>query len=65
MEKEQQVPLMGEIYILSESVYVWLGEGTVGTDRTMSYLSRADFEQYHNPAGSRPFSAALAIFRSR
>lgn len=65
-EKQQQLPLMGEIYTLSKSVYIWLGEGTTGTDRAMAYLSRADFEKYYyGPAGPRPFSAALAIFRSR
>lgn len=64
-EKETQIPLMGEIYTRAEVVYVWLGEGTAAKDRAMAYLSSAWFEQYHSPTESRPFPAALAIFRSR
>src|SRR5690348_4945800 len=37
-EKEQQIPLMGEIYAKSDFVYVWLGAGSKATQRAMQYL---------------------------
>ena len=42
-EKMRQIPLMGEIYFKAAMTYIWLGEGTSGTDRAMRYLSRAGF----------------------
>ncbi|KAL8350248.1 hypothetical protein RB601_001314 [Gaeumannomyces tritici] len=38
-EREWQVnDLMGRVYALANSVYIWLGQGTQGTDRAMDYL---------------------------
>ncbi|KAL8393442.1 hypothetical protein RB595_003274 [Gaeumannomyces hyphopodioides] len=38
-EREWQVnDLMGRVYALANSVYIWLGQGTEGTDRAMDYL---------------------------
>ncbi|KAF2001907.1 heterokaryon incompatibility, partial [Amniculicola lignicola CBS 123094] len=34
-EKEQQIPLMGQIYSSAENVYIWLGEGNAATERAM------------------------------
>lgn len=45
-EKEDQVPLMGEIYSLARNVYIWLGEGTPESDQAIDYLSQAGFQKY-------------------
>jgi hypothetical protein len=42
-EKVQQLPLMGDIYSKSTTVYVWLGNGTPESDRAMDYLATAGF----------------------
>ncbi|KLU83624.1 hypothetical protein MAPG_02677 [Magnaporthiopsis poae ATCC 64411] len=40
-EREWQVnDLMGRVYTLANSVYIWLGQGTKGTDRAMDYLGQ-------------------------
>jgi hypothetical protein len=39
-EKAFQIPLMSRIYSLAKVTYVWLGEGTVHTDKAMGYLAR-------------------------
>ncbi|KAF5546566.1 amidase [Fusarium mexicanum] len=38
-EKEQQIVLMGSIYTLAETVYVWLGVGNTETDQAAEYIS--------------------------
>ncbi|KAF2792901.1 HET-domain-containing protein, partial [Melanomma pulvis-pyrius CBS 109.77] len=40
-EKLRQIPLMGGIYSIAESVYAWLGDGTAETDRAMAYMANA------------------------
>lgn len=45
-EKEQQIPLMGEMYSGAEVTYVWLGEGNERSDKAMAYLGRAGFVKY-------------------
>jgi Heterokaryon incompatibility protein (HET) len=40
-EKMQQILLMQDIYSRAETVYIWLGEGNVSTDRAMGYLKNA------------------------
>lgn len=68
-EKLQQIPLMGDIYSKAESVYVWLGDGTPGTDKAMAYMENAGFQRYYKitPKGKprcRPYAAAWSIFFS-
>jgi hypothetical protein len=58
-EKAQQIPLMGSVYSNAESVFLWLGEGTCGTDRAMRYLNGNMFEQYFR--ASKPTAAAWII----
>lgn len=40
-EKAVQIPLMGTIYNFAETVFVWLGEGTPGAQRTAAWLNHA------------------------
>ncbi|KAK4442288.1 heterokaryon incompatibility protein-domain-containing protein [Podospora aff. communis PSN243] len=37
-EKTLQIPLMEDIYTWATRVYIWLGDGTPGTDRAMKFL---------------------------
>ncbi|KAF5717618.1 amidase [Fusarium globosum] len=37
-EKEQQIVLMGSIFTLAETVYVWLGIGNTETDQAAEYI---------------------------
>ncbi|KAF5249737.1 hypothetical protein FANTH_5045 [Fusarium anthophilum] len=37
-EKEQQIVLMGSIYTLAKTVYVWLGVGNTETDQAAKYI---------------------------
>ncbi|KAF4429395.1 hypothetical protein FACUT_9138 [Fusarium acutatum] len=37
-EKEQQIVLMGSIFTLAETVYVWLGVGNAKTDQAAEYI---------------------------
>jgi len=39
-EKEEQIPLMGDIYAQAEAVYVWLGEGSSETIADVESLKR-------------------------
>jgi hypothetical protein len=39
-EKEVQVKLMGEIYILARRVLIWLGEGSTETERAFKHFRR-------------------------
>lgn len=50
-ERSHQVTLMGDIYSHASTVYVWLGEGTEGTDRAMAYLATAGFLNYFTSNG--------------
>ncbi|KAI0894998.1 heterokaryon incompatibility protein-domain-containing protein [Annulohypoxylon nitens] len=45
-EKESQIPLMGDIYSLAATVYVWLGEETLGSEAAIDYLSSAGFQRH-------------------
>lgn len=58
-EKAQQIPLMGEIYSRADHVYIWLGDGTRGTDRAMGYIADNVFEK--NFLRGKPFAAARTI----
>lgn len=40
-EKAIQLPLMEEIYAWSQTVYIWLGPGSEGSDRGMDWLRKA------------------------
>ncbi|KAF2813858.1 HET-domain-containing protein, partial [Mytilinidion resinicola] len=42
-EKMRQILLMQDIYSRAETVYVWLGESNVSTDRAMGYLENAGY----------------------
>jgi hypothetical protein len=46
-EKEHQIPLMGAIYGMAKTVYVWLGEGDDSTNRAMDYLNRTGLRKYY------------------
>jgi hypothetical protein len=50
-EKQHQIPLMAEIYAKAEYVYVWLGIGSMKTQRAMEYLQKPPFMGYFIPAG--------------
>lgn len=50
-EKMSQIPLMGDIYPMAESVYIWLGEGSPDSDQAMDYLSNAGFQDFLVPHG--------------
>lgn len=39
-EKEEQIPLMGDVYGLAQTVVVWLGPGDEQSDEAMEYLRR-------------------------
>ncbi|KAI1213360.1 heterokaryon incompatibility protein-domain-containing protein [Annulohypoxylon truncatum] len=45
-EKEDQIPLMGEIYSRAEMVYIWLGNGSLASKRAISCLSLAAQRNY-------------------
>ncbi|KAF2128950.1 hypothetical protein P153DRAFT_397162 [Dothidotthia symphoricarpi CBS 119687] len=69
-EKLHQIPLMGDIYSNAASVYVWLGDGTSGTDRAMWFMATSSFDKYHTIAASgkrrsRPFAAAWSLWSAR
>ncbi|KAF7512785.1 hypothetical protein GJ744_000352 [Endocarpon pusillum] len=66
-EKSQQIPLMGDIYSAAELVYIWLGDGTAGTDRAMAYMANAGFPQYYKITAEgklrcRSYAAAWCLF---
>lgn len=66
LEKEQQISMMGDIYSRAYSTFVWLGDGTAGTDRAMAYLGSVQIQRYYktSPEGqdvSRSFTAAWYI----
>ena len=68
-ERSAQLPLMGEIYSRARTVYIWLGEGTPGTDRAMRYLGREKLSRYctideHGRLVMRPWAAAWAIVKA-
>ncbi|KAF5638472.1 het-domain protein [Fusarium tjaetaba] len=49
-EKEQQIVLMGSIYTLAKTVYVWLGVGSTKTDQAAEYICTiSQFRRF--PAG--------------
>ncbi|KAF5717676.1 het-domain-containing protein [Fusarium mundagurra] len=46
-EKEQQIVLMGSIFTLAETVYVWLGVGSTETDQAAEYICTiSQFRQF-------------------
>jgi hypothetical protein len=66
-EKEQQIPLMGDIYSKADSVFIWLGDATRETDRAMTWLQSSGFQEYFATTAeenkkSRPFAAATSIW---
>jgi len=46
IEKEQQIPLMGDVYSRAEKAYMWLGEGNEKSDRAMAFLARSGLLEY-------------------
>lgn len=50
-EQATQIPLMGDIYSMAESVYIWLGEGSPDSDVAIDYLSNAGFQKFLIPYG--------------
>ncbi|KAI0381929.1 heterokaryon incompatibility protein-domain-containing protein [Hypomontagnella monticulosa] len=44
-EKETQIPLMGDIYSLAASAYIWLGEETPDSKFAIDYLRSAGFQR--------------------
>ncbi|KAF2108152.1 heterokaryon incompatibility protein-domain-containing protein [Lophiotrema nucula] len=45
-DKEQQIPLMGDIYAGASTVYVWLGEDSPSTKHAIGWLSTTGFVDY-------------------
>lgn len=56
LEKESQIPLMGEIYSVADCVYLWLGPGTEASDTAISYLEIAGFQDVLMPEGHYRYS---------
>jgi hypothetical protein len=64
-EKQGQIPIMDLIYSQATKVWVWLGDGTVETDRAMAFLEDPPYLKYFTPDDSvesdrselRPWSA--------
>jgi Heterokaryon incompatibility protein (HET) len=44
-EKENQIPLMGDVYSLARTVYVWLGPGDGQSALAMGYLREVGFQE--------------------
>lgn len=67
-EKENQIPLMGDIYSKCDNVYIWLGNGNAKTQRAMAYLREPKLLEYFDLARSientngTPWSALTAWF---
>lgn len=57
LEKNTQIPLMGEIYGKCSRVLVWLGEGSEASDRGFRYLR--DIARISNPL--KPSMALVAL----
>lgn len=57
-EKEDQIPLMGDIYSLAMTVYIWMGESTPESDEAIEYLSTAGFQQHMGTLDSSQGRAA-------
>ncbi|CAI6340839.1 unnamed protein product [Periconia digitata] len=51
-EKEHQIPLIGDIYLKSNTVYVWLGEGNAQTSRAIAHFRTPKFLEYCYRDGS-------------
>lgn len=64
-EKSRQIPLMGDIYSQSSTVYIWLGEGNDSSDRAMRYLGSAGLVGYFDGTKQRPFAAAWSAYTAR
>jgi len=45
-EKENQIQIMGDIYSAAETVFVWLGDGDMATDRAMDYLESTGYREH-------------------
>jgi hypothetical protein len=69
VEKSRQIPLMGDIYSRAHCVYVWLGEGSISTDRAMAYMANAGFQAYYKETSKnlvyRPWSAAFSLHAAK
>ena len=50
-EKASQIPLMGDIYPMAESVYIWLGEGSPDSDQAIDHLSNIGLQKFLTPHG--------------
>jgi hypothetical protein len=46
-EKEQQIPIMGDIYANAHAVYIWLGKSSSATERAMSNLAEGGLKSYY------------------
>jgi hypothetical protein len=69
-EKEQQIPLMGDVYSKADSVFIWLGDATRETDRAMIWLQSSGFQEYFAATAeeskkSRHWAAARSLWLSR
>jgi hypothetical protein len=78
VEKVQQIQMMERIYSDAHTVFVWLGNGTAGSDRGMDYMATAGLQDYfftpedrealsneHTPViRSRPKAAAWSFYLS-
>ena len=47
-EKESQIPLMGDVYSLAHSVYIWLGPGDKQSNLALEYLREVGFQENFN-----------------
>ena len=73
-EKEQQIPMMKDIYMTAHTTYIWLGEGSPTKDKVMEYFSQAGLLEYYFSSKDeesgcgilpRPWAAAMHFTRRR
>jgi len=55
-EKQSQIPMMGDIYSRSRSVYAWLGEGTAESDMAIDCLREGGFQRYLSEKGDLSYT---------
>jgi Heterokaryon incompatibility protein (HET) len=69
LEKNQQIPLMGRIYSLSEGVVMWLGEGENDSQLAVSFVKNwydsiiAAIESYSDEYRSNPLKTTLSFIK--
>jgi hypothetical protein len=61
-EKSQQIPFMGDIYSKATTTYIWLGEGSNSSEKTMAYLAMMGMQRYKEGVIKHRVLAAWSFF---